>query len=113
MEWPPPIPIPPPILAMAGEAKARAATSAPAMSLLPIEKSSVVCTAVTEPAAERTTNQEAKIILKPQCSCPDVVKMRQCGVVKTTHPCLFGNPSFAIVSCSIAHDFHESMSSRF
>jgi hypothetical protein len=35
-------------------------------SLLLIEKSSVVYAAVTEPAAERTTNQEAKIILTLQ-----------------------------------------------
>jgi hypothetical protein len=31
-----------------------------------IEKSSVVYTAMTEPAAERTTNEEAEIVLKLQ-----------------------------------------------
>ena len=36
------------------------------------------------------------------------VEMRQCGVVKTTHHACSATPSFAIVSCSTAHDFHES-----
>jgi hypothetical protein len=35
-------------------------------SLLLIEKSSVVCAAMTKTAAERTTNEEAKIILTLQ-----------------------------------------------